>query len=96
MPCVGLTSFLQSLTAVESLMDRCVNALCRAYLISTNEWHRVRIRIRRVSMPCVGLTSFLQRTSFSNREEKIYSVNALCRAYLISTQHQIHRKQMKS
>ena len=61
-----------------------VNALSRAYFISTRwEWRIVRQRWH-VSMPCLGLTSFLRKlVDLLTLNQK--GVNALSRAYFIST-----------
>ena len=59
MPYVGLTSFPQNLSWIHLRILLSVNALCRAYLISTAATLVYTVYQDVVSMPCVGLTSFL-------------------------------------
>ena len=61
----------------------CVNALSRAYSISTMTRAFDAFR-RGVSMPCLGLTSFLP-VSFAAMKAFDACVNALSRAHVIST-----------
>ena len=60
MPLIGLSSFLRIIKGATKNVKCCVNALNRAFLISTivnmpeNEYYK------EVSMPLIGLSSFLQ------------------------------------
>ena len=60
MPYVGLTSFLRRQEILYDQLRKCVNALCRAHIISTLTGDTASMVIQcQVSMPYVGLTSFL-------------------------------------
>ena len=60
MPYVGLTSFLLKEHGNQVLYELgCVNALCRAHIISTAKIMKKIPAPAEVSMPYVGLTSFL-------------------------------------
>ena len=64
--------------------EECVNALCRASLISTDYNSRAEGILLCVSMPYVGQASFLPIRKIWDSEIES-GVNALCRASLIST-----------
>ena len=85
MPCGGLTPFLQVRQPHVLKSGRCVNALWRAYSISTIQLPILLRQREVVSMPCGGLTPFLPKGP-EKEETCIYlCVNALWRAYSIST-----------
>ena len=86
MPCGGLTPFLRKTMSKRELRRICVNALWRAYSISTsNELAVTREGDDVVSMPCGGLTPFLPDVLANSYLCIGYCVNALWRAYSIST-----------
>ena len=59
MPCIGLIPFLPISILITVWLVKCVNALCRAYSISTHAATAYRNYHVTVSMPCVGLIPFL-------------------------------------
>ena len=84
MPYDGLFSFLPYINGVMSAQEECVNALWRAFFISTMSSLNSHWTHFKVSMPYDGLFSFLPYYK-DNRGEVRYGVNALWRAFFIST-----------
>ena len=69
MPSVVLSSFLQIFFTRNLLTDGCVNALSRAFFISTIIMRNNAINGDNVSMPSVVLSSFLPKASRITQED---------------------------
>ena len=82
-PYSGFLHFYQDCGCNATVCVRCVNALIRAFFISTEEKTMTEEETM-VSMPLFGLSSFL-RTKHGLRIRERLSVNALIRAFFIST-----------
>ena len=74
MPCVGLIPFLQPILFLSSETAGCVNALCRAYSISTVKPKPDEPVTPPVSMPCVGLIPFLLKNKDQSEEKPTVSM----------------------
>ena len=81
---ISLCTVLRHTKTYILVANTVVNALCRAYVISTVQESLLEDDDNIVSMPYVGLIPFLQNFK-STEKEVILCFNALYRAYTIST-----------
>ncbi len=87
MPLLGLIPFLHSKKQKKRMEESCVNALTRAYPISTKKGSKEAAKSIMCQCPYSGLSHFyLSLRTLSLRT--LSCVNALTRAYPISTQEQ--------
>ena len=84
MPFIGLSPFLQRKDILKKMLITSVNALYRAFSISTHYFSVWNNGHKSVSMPFIGLSPFLQTMKIIGKVKKD-RVNALYRAFSIST-----------
>ena len=93
-PSSGLLHFYFLLVNTLLFLQNCVNALHRAYSISTHRRTTSFLAQKVVSMPFIGLTPFLPTHTMSIFTTE-QCVNALHRAYSISTNYELTNESAK-